>query len=283
LVYDMEPLAPLIFKHVLPGSDSGKETLASNAGSVIRLIWGLTDPESINKMKVDTRGITCPTLGLNDSHDYPELLQQARVAAAAIANKNTAVHIFTPEDGSNYRQVDNFGLKHRTMFDWLDDVLNVSDDAWLEREKNRSDSPTPLRALFNAALKPDFDAAMEMFAEDCVVVMKTDMDTGRGEKACLGMLTRGALAFDRSMPLEIVFDAATPTWGVWEFINQGTVAPGVVDFAAHSTWKFPADPSTLVGRKYRVPVCMVYQTDASGHISSLHEYTDVASLMESIK
>ena len=46
-------------------------------------------------------------------------------AAAAIANKNTAVRVFTPEDGSNYRQVDNFGLKHRTIFDWLDDALNV--------------------------------------------------------------------------------------------------------------------------------------------------------------
>jgi len=34
------------------------------------------------------------------------------------------VHAFTPEDGSSYRQIDNFGLKHRTMFDWLDDVLN---------------------------------------------------------------------------------------------------------------------------------------------------------------
>ena len=109
------------------------------------------------------------------------------------------------------------------------------------------------------------------------------MDTGRGKKACLGMLTRGALAFDRSMPLDIVFDAATPTWGVFEFINQGTVAPGIVDFAAQSTWKFPAEPSTLVGRKYRVPVCMVYQIDANGHIASLHEYTDVASLMKSIK
>lgn len=129
LVYDMEPIAPLIFKNVLPGSDSGKETLASNAGSVIRLIWGLTGPESISKMKVDTRAITCPTLGLNDSHDYPELLQQARAATAAITNKNTAMRVFTPEDGSNYRQVDNFGLKHRTMFDWLDDVLNVNSDA----------------------------------------------------------------------------------------------------------------------------------------------------------
>jgi hypothetical protein len=126
-------------------------------------------------------------------------------------------------------------------------------------------------------------AAMELFAEDCVVVMESDMDTGRGKKACFGMLTRGALAFDRSLPLEIVSDAATPTWGVFEFINQGAVAPGVVDFAACSTWKFPADPSTLVGHKYRAPVCMVYQIDANGHISSLHEYTDVASLMKSIK
>jgi len=42
------------------------------------------------------------------------------------------------------------------------------------------------------------------------------------------------------------------------------VAPGVVDFAAHSKWKFPADPGTLVGRKYHVPVCMIYQIDANG-------------------
>jgi pimeloyl-ACP methyl ester carboxylesterase len=124
LVVDMEPLAPLIFTRVISVSDSGKETLASNASTVLRLIWGLTDPEAIKKMKVDTRGITCPTLGLNDSHDYPELLQQARAAVAAIANKNATVRVFTPEDGSNYRQVDNFGLKHRTMFDWLDDVLS---------------------------------------------------------------------------------------------------------------------------------------------------------------
>jgi hypothetical protein len=77
-------------------------------------------------MKVGTRGITCPTLGLNDSKDYPELLHQARTAASTIANKNSTVRVFTPEDGSNYRQVDNFGLKHRTMFDWLDDVLGNS-------------------------------------------------------------------------------------------------------------------------------------------------------------
>ena len=73
-------------------------------------------------MKVDTSTITCPTLGLNDSHDYPELLQQARAACATIA-KRPRLHMFTPEDGCFYRQLDNFGLKHRVMFDWLDEVF----------------------------------------------------------------------------------------------------------------------------------------------------------------
>jgi pimeloyl-ACP methyl ester carboxylesterase len=125
LVSDMEPIAALFLKSVLPGSE-GKETLASNARTIISRVWGITSPEAIKEMKVDTHNITCPTLGLNDSHDYPELLEQAREGIASITNKNTALHIFTPEDGSNYRQIDNFGLKHRVMFDWLDEVFGYN-------------------------------------------------------------------------------------------------------------------------------------------------------------
>jgi hypothetical protein len=33
--------------------------------------------------------------------------------------------LFTLEDAtSSYRQLDNFGLKHRAMFDWLDEVFS---------------------------------------------------------------------------------------------------------------------------------------------------------------
>ncbi len=123
LVSNMEPIAPLFFEHVMPVLE-GKETLASVAGTVIPLMWGLTSPEAIKKMKVEIRNITCPTLCLNDSHDYPELLEQARAAVTSIANKRTAQRIFVPEDGSGYRQLDNFGLKHRVMFDWLDEVFD---------------------------------------------------------------------------------------------------------------------------------------------------------------
>lgn len=122
LVSDMESIAPLIFRNVLPGSDQ-EATLASNAATVLPLIWGLSSPGAIEKMTVDTSTITCPTLCINDSHDYPELLQQARAAIANITQPGTRQHLFTPADGSNYRQLDNFGLKHRVMFDWLDEVL----------------------------------------------------------------------------------------------------------------------------------------------------------------
>jgi hypothetical protein len=124
LVSDMEPIAPLFFEHVIPGT-ADKKTLASNAATLLPLIWGLTSPEAIKKMKVDTSTITCPTLGLNDWRDYPELVQQARDAIATIANKTADLHTFTPEDGSFYRQLDNFGLKHRVMFDWLDEVFGT--------------------------------------------------------------------------------------------------------------------------------------------------------------
>jgi hypothetical protein len=40
------------------------------------------------------------------------------------ANKTADLHTFTPEDGCFYGQLDNFGLKLRVMFDWLDEVLD---------------------------------------------------------------------------------------------------------------------------------------------------------------
>jgi len=51
----------------------------------------------------------------------------AEIAAAVEAAPNPASRhrVFAPEDGTLlYRQLDNFSLKHRVMFDWLDEVLD---------------------------------------------------------------------------------------------------------------------------------------------------------------
>jgi ketosteroid isomerase-like protein/pimeloyl-ACP methyl ester carboxylesterase len=264
LVFDMEPIAPLIFKHVLPGSDSGKETLASNAGTVIPLIWGLTDPETIKKMKVDTRAISCPTLALNDSHDYPELLQQARAAAASIADKNTAVRVFTAEDGSNYRQVDNFGLKHRTMFDWLDDVLNVSGDARL----------CDLVQAFTAAFtSDDVESFYKLIAPEAEWVIMATGETFRGLDQIKQLTVRSVAARTHGGGLGIkptnIFTNADGSELCWEYMHTGVV-----------TEKWPASSQRPApGTKFELPIILVGEI-REGKIIKMREYFDLLTLTE---
>ena len=93
---------------------------------------------------------------------------------------------------------------------------------------------------------------------------------------------QGAGAFDRTRPPKITFGAATSDRGVFEFVNEGTVARGIVAFASGSDWQFSAEPSTLVGYSCRGQVCMVYHINAQQKIYRIHEYTDVASLMRPV-
>jgi len=138
-------------------------------------------------------------------------------------------------------------------------------------------------SLYDAALNGDFDAAAELIDDACEYVMMPTMEVSRGKPAVLKAMGRGAGAFDRTRPPTITFDVATSEWGVFEFVNEGTVATGIVDFAVNSDWQFSVEPSSLVGHSYRATVCMVYQINVQRKIYRIHEYTDVASLMKSIR
>jgi hypothetical protein len=51
--------------------------------------------------------------------------RQAAAAVEAVPNPASRYRVFTPEDDAlRYRRLDNFSLKHRVMFDWLDEVLD---------------------------------------------------------------------------------------------------------------------------------------------------------------
>lgn len=125
LISDMEPIAPLFLRNVFHASEN-KESLGSIYADLLALTCSISsDPskaETIKKMKADASLITCPMLCLTDSTDYPEVHQQAREAVAA--TPNTTVRNFTSADRTEgYRELDNFSLKHRVMFDWLDEVF----------------------------------------------------------------------------------------------------------------------------------------------------------------
>jgi hypothetical protein len=80
---------------------------------------------------------------------------------------------------------------------------------------------------YDAVLDRDFGVATPMIDSECEYVMTPTMEVSRGKPAVLKAMGRGAGAFDRTPPPKIIFDAATPDWGVFEFVNEGTVTSGI--------------------------------------------------------
>ena len=73
----------------------------------------------------DSELITAPLLCLNDSSDSAELIDGAQRTVGSSSNPSSTHRVFTPPDGtSSYRELDNFALKHRAMFDWLDEIFD---------------------------------------------------------------------------------------------------------------------------------------------------------------
>ena len=60
--------------------------------------------------------------------------------------------------------------------------------------------------------------------------------------------------------------------GVFEYWNSGTFTEGAVDFAKQLDWPIKDDLSSLVGRRYKAPVCFVYHINAEGKIDLVREY-----------
>jgi|HubBroStandDraft_4_1064222.scaffolds.fasta_scaffold664673_2 ketosteroid isomerase-like protein len=137
---------------------------------------------------------------------------------------------------------------------------------------------TVFRTLFESGFHNDFEAMAATIADDCEWTLIPDWKTYRGKAACVELCKQGKLASDKTP--EIVFDVATPRWGAFEYVNAGVITPEAVEFAKTTGWQFPSDPSLLIGKKYRVGVCFIYQINPNGEIYHLNEYLDMAGLMK---
>jgi hypothetical protein len=138
------------------------------------------------------------------------------------------------------------------------------------------------RTLFESGKANDFEAMADTIAEDCEWVFMSNMKKFEGNAACVELCKKGKLASDKTP--EIIFDVATPEWGVFEYMNRGTITKDLSALAAiDSDFQLAKDPSTLVGREYAVAVCFVYRINAQGKIYLVHEYLDMAGLMKQFK
>ncbi len=109
-----------------------------------------------------------------------------------------------------------------------------------------------------------------------------NMQSFKGKTACVELCTKGKLSSDKTP--EILYDVATPEWGVFEYMNRGTITKDLTALAAiDSDFKLADDPATLAGRQYAVAVCFVYRINGDGKIYLIHEYLDMAGLMKQLK
>jgi ketosteroid isomerase-like protein len=149
-------------------------------------------------------------------------------------------------------------------------------------------TPKPVSAfpifhvLFESGRNNDFEAMADTMADDCEWVLMPNMQSFKGKAACVELCTKGKLSSDKTP--EILLDVATPEWGVFEYMNRGTITKDLTALAAiDSDFKLAEDPATLAGRQYAVAVCFVYRINADGKIYLVHEYLDMASLMKQLK
>jgi hypothetical protein len=135
--------------------------------------------------------------------------------------------------------------------------------------------------LFESGRNNDFAAMAETIEDECEWVMMPNMQTFKGKAACVELCTKGKLASDKTP--EILYDVATPEWGVFEYMNRGSITKDLTALAAiDSDFKLGKDPAALVGREYAVAVCFVYRINPKGKIYLVHEYLDMAGLMKQL-
>jgi pimeloyl-ACP methyl ester carboxylesterase len=123
-VADSDAILSILHRPDIGAIVEGPQTVPGQAEQTTRFYEG--EPgRGYPRMVAEPQQIRCPLLCLNDPSDNEELRQQAAAAVEAAPNLASRHRVFTPEDGTVvYRQIDNFSLKHRVMFDWLDEVLN---------------------------------------------------------------------------------------------------------------------------------------------------------------
>lgn len=122
-VADSDAILSVFHRPDVAAHSEGRQTVPGQAQQTARFYEG--EPgRGYPRMVAEPQQILCPLLCINDPSDDEDLRQQAAAAVEAAPNPASCHRVFAPEDGTVlYRQLDNFSLKHRVMFDWLDEVL----------------------------------------------------------------------------------------------------------------------------------------------------------------
>lgn len=141
-------------------------------------------------------------------------------------------------------------------------------------------NPSPFATLAVALLSDDWATVEAKLADNIKWNMMPNAQNRKGKKNVVKFLKASYYAAKRKPKL--IHDQVSKDWGCFEYYNIGITDKSIVEFVKQSKWPFP-DPSKLVGRKYKVPVCFVWHRNPKGKIDLIREYLDVGSLVTQFK
>jgi len=143
------------------------------------------------------------------------------------------------------------------------------------RASQSGSSASVFSTFMSAAVAGDLAAADTLLDDDVQVVVMPTGQIIEGKTEVMSYL-KVAKGFDHE--IVTVNDFAATGWGVLEYWNIGVVTDEFVAFGNEQKWPWPQEPSGLLGRKYKVAQCMVWQLNEEGGIRSMREYLDTGSL-----
>jgi limonene-1,2-epoxide hydrolase len=145
----------------------------------------------------------------------------------------------------------------------------------------KGSTATPFSRLTWALLADDYGAVAAQLADEWVMMPNLQKFSGKDD--VIKFMKAGKEASTKE-PVPLV-NVANNEWGVWEYINVGTVTKNMRILAAtDADFQLGAkDTSAFEGRRYFVAICFVYHINAEGKIFLVHEYLDLENLKKQFK
>jgi hypothetical protein len=139
---------------------------------------------------------------------------------------------------------------------------------------------TPFSTFIWAIVSRDIAAAETQITDDIEWGIMPYSKVLKGKDEVIPWLIAGSA--DQKKPI-VITNVATKSWGVFEYLNIGTISEEVIKFGSEQKWPWPKDPDSLLGKKYRVAQCFVYHINPEGKIDFMRQYLDAGSVWAQFK
>ena len=139
---------------------------------------------------------------------------------------------------------------------------------------------TPFSTFIWAIVSGGISAAAAQITDDIEWGMMPYSKVLKGKDEVISWLTAGSA--DQKKPI-VITNVATKNWGIFEYLNVGTISEEVIKFGNEQKWPWPKDPHSLLGQNYRVAQCFLYHINPEGKIDFMRQYLDAGSVWAQFK